>query len=68
MKTGSVFCVRSMTQPLIGASILMLIQEGALHREVRFAQYLPSFDVEATRDITILLVWAIGGGGIRTCM
>ncbi|MDP6740114.1 MAG: serine hydrolase domain-containing protein, partial [Planctomycetota bacterium] len=27
METGSVFCVRSMTKPLIGASILMLVDD-----------------------------------------
>jgi len=30
MENGSVFCVRSMTKPLIGTSILMLVEEGLL--------------------------------------
>ncbi len=53
METGGVFCVRSMTKPIIGASILMLIQEGKLRLDDKIADYLPAFDVEETRDITI---------------
>lgn len=53
MATGSVFCVRSMTKPLIGASILMLVEEGLLHLDDKISEYLPYFDEEATRDITI---------------
>jgi CubicO group peptidase (beta-lactamase class C family) len=53
MATGSVFCVRSMTKPLIGASILMLAEEGLLGLDDKISQYLPYFDEDTTRDITI---------------
>jgi len=53
MQPGGVFCVRSMTKPLIGASIWMLIEEGKLHLGDRVAAYLPAFDVDGKREITI---------------
>jgi CubicO group peptidase (beta-lactamase class C family) len=53
MEAGGVFCVRSMTKPLIGAAIWMLIEEGKLSLDDHAAQYLPSFDVESKREITI---------------
>lgn len=53
MTTGSVFCVRSMTKPLIGASILMLVEEGKLHLDDKVSQHLPYFDADTTRDITV---------------
>lgn len=49
----SVFCVRSMTKPLIGTSILMLVEEGKIGLDDRVAKFLPAFDAESTRDITI---------------
>ena len=74
MENGSVFCVRSMTKPLIGTSILMLVEEGLLQFDDKISQYLPSFGVEGTRDITIeqllthssscLAVRSITAGGI----
>lgn len=53
MTTGSVFCVRSMTKPLIGTSILMLVREGKIKLTDRVSTYLPSFDVDGTRSITV---------------
>lgn len=53
METGSVFCVRSMTKPLIGSAILMLIDDKQLKLDDPLAQYLPAFDAESTRAITI---------------
>jgi CubicO group peptidase (beta-lactamase class C family) len=53
METGSVFCVRSMTKPVVGAAILMLIDDGLLELDDRVAAYLPSFDVEGFGDITV---------------
>jgi len=53
LETGSVFCVRSMTKPVIGAAILMLIDDNLLEYNDHVAQYLPSFDVEGSRDITV---------------
>jgi CubicO group peptidase (beta-lactamase class C family) len=53
MRPGSVFCVRSMTKPLIGAAVRMLIEDGELKSGDHVAALLPSFDVEGQRDITI---------------
>ncbi len=53
METGNVFCVRSMTKPVIGAAILMLVDDNLLELDDHVAQYLPAFDVEGSRDITV---------------
>jgi CubicO group peptidase (beta-lactamase class C family) len=53
MQPGGVFCVRSMTKPLIGASIWMLIEERKLALDTRVAKLLPAFDVDGKREITI---------------
>lgn len=53
MRPGGVFCVRSMTKPLIGASIWMLIEERKLALDTRVAKLLPAFDVDGKREITI---------------
>ncbi|MFT7671062.1 MAG: CubicO group peptidase (beta-lactamase class C family), partial [Planctomycetota bacterium] len=53
MENDSVFCVRSMTKPLIGASILMLLDDNLLELDDLVSKYLPSFDVEGSRKITI---------------
>jgi CubicO group peptidase (beta-lactamase class C family) len=53
MRPGGVFCVRSMTKPLIGAATWMLIESGALALDTRASALLPSFDVENKRDITV---------------
>ncbi len=53
MEPGGVFCVRSMTKPLIGAAIWMLVEDGRLELSDHVAKYLPSFEGEGLRDITI---------------
>jgi len=53
METGNVYCVRSMTKPLIGASILMLTEDGALKLSDRASQHLAAFDTDTLRQITI---------------
>ena|GEM_PF-587669 len=53
METNSVFCVRSMTKPLIAASILMLVEDGLLNLDDPVAQHLPAFDHGDSSDITV---------------
>lgn len=53
MEPGTVFCVRSMTKPLIGMSISMLLEEKKIKLRDKIAKYLPAFDKESTREITI---------------
>ena len=53
MEPGGVFCVRSMTKPLIGAATWMLVEDGRLKLGDRAAKYLPAFEGEGLRDVTI---------------
>ena len=53
METGSVFCVRSMTKPLIGAAILMLVEDDLLELGDPIAKYLVAFDIDGRREITV---------------
>jgi CubicO group peptidase (beta-lactamase class C family) len=49
----SVFCVRSMTKPLVGTAVQMLLDEGRLALDTRVAELLPAFDRPDPRGITI---------------
>ncbi|MHC4824615.1 MAG: serine hydrolase domain-containing protein [Planctomycetota bacterium] len=53
MASDSVFCVRSMTKPIIGTAILMLVEEGRIGLEDRVSRFLPGFVAEPTSEITI---------------
>ncbi len=53
VEVGSIFCVRSMTKPLIGTCIRMLVEDGKLQLDDPIAQYLSEFDVDGKRGITI---------------
>jgi CubicO group peptidase (beta-lactamase class C family) len=53
MRPGSVFCVRSMTKPLIGAATWMLIESDRLELDTRAAEHLPAFDSADRREITV---------------
>lgn len=53
LEPGRVFCVRSMTKPLIGTAILMLVDDRALRLSDRVSEYLPAFDVDGFREITV---------------
>jgi CubicO group peptidase (beta-lactamase class C family) len=46
-------CVRSMTKPLVGTAILMLVDEGKLALADRASKYLSSFDNAKSRAVTI---------------
>lgn len=53
LEPGRVFCVRSMTKPLIGTAILMLVDDRVLRLDDRVAEHLPAFDADGFRDITV---------------
>lgn len=53
MEPGTIFNVRSMTKPLTGAAAQMLIDEGLLSLGDTAAAFLPGFDNDASREITI---------------
>lgn len=50
---NSVYCVRSMTKPLIGTAIQMLLDEGKLRLEQPVHEILPAFDGPQHRKILI---------------
>lgn len=49
----SIYCIRSMTKPLMGAAVQILIDEGRLSLNDTAARYLPSFDNDKSRGITV---------------
>ncbi|MCR9291577.1 MAG: beta-lactamase family protein [bacterium] len=53
LEVNSVFCVRSMTKPLVGTAIQLLIEDGELALEQPVAEILPEFDVPDKRSITV---------------
>ena len=53
MQTGSVFCVRSMTKPLIGMAVMMLVEEGKVELDRPAYEYLPELDHDGLRQITV---------------
>jgi CubicO group peptidase (beta-lactamase class C family) len=53
MERNTLFNIRSMTKPVMGTAIQMLIDEGKLSLDDRVADYLPAFDNEQSGDITV---------------
>jgi len=53
MPTDTLFNIRSMTKPVVGTAIQMLIDEGKLALDDPVATYMPSFDNDASRDISV---------------
>jgi CubicO group peptidase (beta-lactamase class C family) len=53
MKRNTIFNIRSMTKPLVGTAIFMLFEQNKLSLNDKVSKYLPMFDNEKCRDITI---------------
>lgn len=53
MRRDTIFSIRSMTKPLTGAMAQILIDEGILQLSDNVAKYIPSFDNDASRGITL---------------
>jgi CubicO group peptidase (beta-lactamase class C family) len=53
MTVGAICRMRSMTKPLIGTAVLMLVEEGRIALKDPVAKYLPSFRGPRSRDITV---------------
>ena len=53
MSPGTLFNIRSMTKPVTGTAVLMLLDEGKLALSDPAAKYLPAFDTDKCRSITI---------------
>jgi CubicO group peptidase (beta-lactamase class C family) len=53
MERNTLFNIRSMTKPLTGAAAQILIDEGKLALDDRAAEYIPGFDTDSSRNITV---------------
>jgi CubicO group peptidase (beta-lactamase class C family) len=53
MGRNMLFNVRSMTKPLTGAAIQILIDEGRLRLDSRASEYIPGFDNQYSGNITV---------------
>ncbi|WP_422931922.1 serine hydrolase domain-containing protein [Singulisphaera sp. PoT] len=53
MGRGTIFNIRSMTKPLTGVAVQMLAEEGKLRLDDPVAKYLPGFDNDKSKAITI---------------
>ncbi|WP_020466798.1 serine hydrolase domain-containing protein [Singulisphaera acidiphila] len=53
MERDTIFNVRSMTKPLTGVAVQMLADEGKLRLDDPVAKYLPGFDTDKSKAITI---------------
>jgi CubicO group peptidase (beta-lactamase class C family) len=53
MDRNTLFNIRSMTKPITGAAIQILIDAGCLRLDSRAAEYLPGFDNENSQNITV---------------
>lgn len=66
LERNSIYRIRSMTKPFVGATVLMLAEEGRLDLDDRVAEYLPSFDNERSGSITIRQLLTHGTGWEQT--
>ncbi|MFH2110574.1 MAG: serine hydrolase domain-containing protein [Candidatus Bathyarchaeota archaeon] len=53
MEKNSLFNIRSMTKPVTGAAVQILIDEGRLRLDTEAAEYIQGFDNENSRSITV---------------
>ncbi len=53
MEPNTIFCVRSMTKPVVGTAVSMLVDDEKLLLSDKASKYLPAFDNERSRAITV---------------
>lgn len=53
LEPDAICSMRSMTKPLVGTAVLMLMEEKRLALQDRVSKYLPAFDTPAAREITV---------------
>lgn len=53
MQPDSIFRLRSMTKPFTGTAALVLVDEGRLELQAPVARYLPAWDNQRSRAITV---------------
>jgi CubicO group peptidase (beta-lactamase class C family) len=57
MANGSMFRIASMTKPVVGVAIMMLVEEGKVHLNDPIARYIPQF-----RDMRVAVARPAAGG------
>lgn len=62
VEKDTIFRIRSMTKPMVGTAILMLADQGKLNLEDPVAKYLPAFDHDRSKTITIKQLLHHSGG------
>lgn len=62
LEPGGLYCVRSMTKSLIGTATRMLIDDRKLKASDPIANYLPCYDVDGLRGITVEMLLRHRGG------
>jgi len=62
MTINTIFRIQSMTKPVVGTCILMLAQEGKLELSNPVSKFLPAFDNEKSREITLRHLLTHTGG------
>lgn len=65
MRRGSFFRIRSMTKPYTGTAAMLLIDEGRLQLGSRVASFLPSWDNDRCRSITVEQLLAHQSGFVQ---
>ncbi|MDA8021183.1 MAG: beta-lactamase family protein [Thermoanaerobaculia bacterium] len=53
LAVDSIYCVRSMTKPLVGTAIQMLIDDGRLRLDAQVGDILPAFATPRLEEITV---------------
>ncbi len=53
LAVGTIYNLRSMTKSVVGAAAQILVDEGALELDAPVARYLPAFDRDGLRGITV---------------
>ena len=62
MASGSMFRIASMTKPVIGVAVMMLVEEGKLHLNDPVSRYIPQFkDMKVAMPIATTPQGATGG-------
>jgi CubicO group peptidase (beta-lactamase class C family) len=64
MTTASMFRIASMTKPVVGVAVMMLVEEGKLHLNDPVARYIPEFrDMKVAMPLPAAAGPATGNGG-----
>ena len=62
MASGSMFRIASMTKPVIGVAVMMLVEEGTLHLNDPVSRYIPQFkDMKVAMPVATTPQGATGG-------